>query len=52
MTYRQKIVRSMAFYLRHKFDAIEKIDAIKELKSMWPNMDVSDMVKAYKIAYE
>lgn len=52
MTYKQKTINSMAFYLKRRYDAILKIDAIKELKKIWSEVEVSDMVKAYKLAYE
>lgn len=42
----------MAFYLKRNYDAILKLDAIKELKKIWPKVDISDMIKAYDIAYE
>ena len=41
----------MAFYLSHRYDAIQKIDAIAELKTIWSEVQVSDMVKAYRLAY-
>ena len=52
MTYKQKTINSMAFYLKRRYDSILKIDAIKELKKIWSEVEVSDMVKAYKLAYE
>ena len=52
MTYKQKTINSMAFHLKRKCDAILKIDAIKELKKIWVEVEISDMVKAYIIAYE
>ncbi len=52
MNYRQKTIQSMAFYLKKRYDAIEKIDALKELKTIWATVDLSDMVKSYKLAFE
>lgn len=52
MTYKQKTINSMVFYLKRRYDAILKIDAIRELKKIWSEVEVSDMVKAYRIAYE
>jgi len=51
MNYRQKTINSMAFYLKRRYDEISKFDAIKELKQIWVEFEISDMVKAYKIAY-
>jgi len=50
-SYKQKTIQSMAFYLTHRYDAIQKMDAIVELKKIWSEVQVSDMVKAYKLAY-
>lgn len=52
MTYKQKTINSMAFYLKRKYDVITKMDAIKELKKIWVEVEISDMVKAWNISYE
>lgn len=50
MDYRQKTIHSMAFYLIRRWDGIQLLDAIKELKVIWPEVELSDMVKAYHIS--
>lgn len=51
MSYKAKTIESMSFYLLRKYDAITKLDAIKELKTIWHLTDVKDMVKAYENAF-
>ena len=41
----------MAFYLKRRYDGIEKLEAIKELKKIWTWVSISDMIKAYNLTY-
>ena len=52
MTYRQKTINSMVFFLNRRYEAISKMDAIKELKAIWSFVEIKDMVKAYNIYNE
>ena len=42
----------MAFYLKRKYDAILKTDAIIEVRKIWPLASINDIMCAYKIAYD
>ena len=52
MTYNQKVIQSMAFLLRKRYDAIEKLPAMMFLKEYYPHRKASDWLKAYYIAFE
>ena len=41
----------MAMYLKDRYDFIYKLDAFRELKKIWSEVDLKAMEEAYKKAY-
>ena len=41
----------MAFYLKRRYNHVNQEEAIISLKKLWAEMSISDMIKAYNIAY-
>ena len=52
MKTQEQTISEMAKELKYRYTCIMKLDALKFLKSIYPNVDLNLMVEAYNIAYE
>ncbi len=47
-----ELIALMAEALYDRYDAINKMDAAKYLKTLFPKMKLKQFIAAYKLAYE
>lgn len=51
MTYNQRIKRSAKMYILSRWDYMGKLDAIKEIKKLFPEISIKDCIEIYNEAY-